>query len=107
MAQNQLKKIAHTWRVGASVPCRAVAFRGHGHCQLHLVGMAAENHPPDASLPTRWLTILKSQQWPDGRWRILTHRHRSNRMTSKSPPLRSGRCKSTGQKRSARITIWP
>src|SRR6185436_7390888 len=38
-----------------------------------LLGMAAENHPPDPATDAM-AYYLKAKQWPDGRWRILTHR---------------------------------
>lgn len=73
-AQNQLKRIAsylENWRErvlqGSGVPGDADTV------SYILVGMAAENHPPDAATDAM-AYYLKTQQWPDGRWRILTHR---------------------------------
>jgi squalene cyclase len=38
-----------------------------------LVGLAAQNYQPDAATDAL-ARFLKSQQWPDGGWRILAHR---------------------------------
>src|SRR5262245_41798544 len=73
-AQNQLKRIAtylEGWRErvlqGSGIPgdMDTVSYI--------LVGMAAENHPADATTDAM-AYYLKTKQWPDGRWRILTHR---------------------------------
>lgn len=73
-AQQQLRRIAsylENWRErvlqGSGVPGDADTI------SYILVGLAAENHPPDAATDAM-AYYLKTQQWPDGRWRILTHR---------------------------------
>ncbi len=73
-AQRQLKTIAtylEAWRdrvlQGSGIPGDSDTV------SYILVGMAAENHQPDAATDAM-AYYLKSQQWADGRWRILTHR---------------------------------
>jgi ankyrin repeat protein len=73
-AQNQLKKIGsylESWRErvlqGSGIPGDSDTV---GYI---LVGLAAENYPPDAATDAM-AYYLKTRQWQDGRWRILTHR---------------------------------
>lgn len=73
-AQNQVKKIAaylESWREralqGSGIPGDADTV------SYILLGLAAENHPPDPATDAM-AYYLKTKQWPDGRWRIITHR---------------------------------
>ena len=73
-AQKQLKAIAgylENWRErvlqGSGIPGDSDTV------SYILVGLAAENYPPNAATHAM-AHYLKTQQWSDGRWRILTHR---------------------------------
>jgi ankyrin repeat protein len=73
-ARGQLKRIAsylEGWREralqGSGIPGDADTV---GYI---LLGLAEEGYPPDAATDAM-AYYLESQQWPDGRWRILTHR---------------------------------
>ncbi len=73
-AQKQLKAIAaylESWRERA---LQGSGIPGDSDTVSYiLVGMAAEKYVPDASTDAM-ASYLRSQQWPDGRWRILSHR---------------------------------
>jgi ankyrin repeat protein len=79
IARGQVKKIAayiETWRErtlqGSGIPGES------GPISAILLGLAAENYPPDAATDAM-ARFVASQQWPDGRWRPFGHR----------PPLES------------------
>ncbi len=78
-ARKQLKTIASfidSWRERA---LQGVGIPGDSDTVSYiLIGMAAENYPPDAATDAL-ARYLKSRQLPDGRWWILAHR----------PPLES------------------
>ncbi len=79
LARRQLKTIASyidSWRERV---LQGVGIPGDSDTVSYiLVGMAAENYPPDAATDAL-ARYLKSRQLPDGRWWILGHR----------PPLES------------------
>jgi ankyrin repeat protein len=74
IARNQVKAIAsyiETWRERA---LQGVGIPGEAETMgAILVGLAAENYPPDAATEA-FARFLRSQQWPDGRWRVFSHR---------------------------------
>jgi ankyrin repeat protein len=74
IARNQVKAIAsyiETWRERA---LQGVGIPGESATMSSiLVGLAAENYPPDAATDA-FARFLESQQWPDGRWRVFAHR---------------------------------
>jgi ankyrin repeat protein len=74
MARDRVKAIAsyiETWRERA---LQGVGIPGEADTMSSiLVGLAAENHAPDAATDA-FARYLKSQQWPDGRWRVFAHR---------------------------------
>jgi ankyrin repeat protein len=79
IARNQVKAIGsyiETWREralqGVGVPGDAATM------SAILTGLAEENCPPDAATDA-FARFIKAQQWPDGRWRVFSHR----------PPLES------------------
>jgi ankyrin repeat protein len=74
MARNQVKRLGaylETWReralqgVGIPGDCDTVSYI--------LLGLAAENYAPDAATDAM-ARFLKSQQSPDGGWRVFAHR---------------------------------
>ena len=74
IARNQVKAIAsyvETWREralqGVGIPGEAATMGAI------LTGLAAENYPPDAATDA-FVRFLQSQQYPDGRWRVFSHR---------------------------------
>jgi ankyrin repeat protein len=74
IARNQVKAIRayiETWREralqGVGIPGDAATM------SAILVGLADENFPPDAATDA-FARFLQSQQWPDGRWRVFSHR---------------------------------
>jgi ankyrin repeat protein len=80
IARSQVKAIAsyiETWREralqGVGIPGEAASMG------TILEGLAAENYPRDAATDA-FARFLQSQQWPDGRWRVFSHR----------PPIESG-----------------
>jgi ankyrin repeat protein len=80
IARDQRKKVVayiENWREralqGVGIPGEA------GTSSYILMGLAAENYPPDAATDAL-ARYLESQQWADGRWRIFGHR----------PPISSG-----------------
>ena len=79
IARNQVKAIGsyiETWRERA---LQGVGIPGDaGTMSTILTGLAAENCPPNAATDA-FARFIKSQQWPDGRWRVFSHR----------PPLES------------------
>lgn len=57
---------------------RETVLQGNGLPEIAssiLVGLAAENHPPDVATDAM-AYFLKTQQWPDGRWRTFFLDHR-------------------------------
>jgi ankyrin repeat protein len=74
IARNQVRAIAsyiETWRERA---LQGVGIPGESDTVSYiLLGLAAENYPPDPATDAM-ARYLKSQQWPDGRWRMLGHR---------------------------------
>jgi hypothetical protein len=74
IAQRQLKGIAafiETWRERA---LQGVGIPGEADTISYvLIGMAAENHPPDAATDAL-ARFLESRQWSDGRWQSFSHR---------------------------------
>lgn len=79
IARGQMKKIAayvETWQErilqGVGIPGES------GTMSNILLGLAAEDYPPDAATDAM-ARYIASQQWPDGRWRPFGHR----------PPLES------------------
>jgi hypothetical protein len=79
IASNQLKAIRsyiENWRERA---LQGVGIPGDsGTMGAILDGLAAEKLPPDAATDA-FARFILSQQWPDGRWRVFSHR----------PPLES------------------
>lgn len=74
IARNQVKAIAsyiENWREralqGAGIPGEAASMGAI------LAGLADENYPPDAATDA-FVRFLHSQQYPDGRWRVFSHR---------------------------------
>jgi len=74
IARNQLKAIGaflETWREralqGVGIPGEA------GTLSYILLGLAAENYPPDAATDAM-VRFMLSRQWPDGRWRVFAYR---------------------------------
>jgi ankyrin repeat protein len=74
IARNQVKAIAayiETWRERA---LQGVGIPGEADTMSAiLVGLAAENYQPDAATDA-FARFLLSQQWPDGRWIVFSHR---------------------------------
>lgn len=74
IARNQLKAIGaylETWRERA---LQGVGIGGEtATISYILMGLAAENYPPDAATDAM-ARFLQSQQWSDGRWRVFAHR---------------------------------
>jgi ankyrin repeat protein len=74
MARNQLKKIGayvETWHERA---LQGVGIPGEsGTMSNILLGLAAENYPPDAGTDA-FARFILSQQRPDGRWQVFAHR---------------------------------
>jgi ankyrin repeat protein len=74
IARNQVRAIGsyiETWRERA---LQGVGIPGDaGTMSAILAGLAAENSPPDAATDA-FARFIKSQQWPDGRWRVFSHR---------------------------------
>jgi ankyrin repeat protein len=79
IARHQLKQIGssiETWRERA---LQGVGLPGEaGTISYILLGLAAENYPPDAATDAM-ARFMQSRQWPDGRWRVFSYR----------PPLES------------------
>lgn len=79
IAQQQLRTISNyldTWRERA---LQGVGIPGDADTVSYIMlGLAAENHPPDAATDAQ-ARLLKREQTPSGNWRILAHR----------PPLES------------------
>lgn len=74
IARKQVKAIAsyiERWREralqGVGIPGEAATMGAI------LAGLAHENYPPDAATDA-FARFLQSQQWPDGRWRVFSHR---------------------------------
>ena len=74
IASQQLKKIAayiETWRESA---LRGIGIPGAQDTVSYiLIGMGAENHPPDAATDAL-AHYLRARQLSDGRWRVQAHR---------------------------------
>jgi len=74
IAHRQVKAIAsyiENWRERA---LQGVGIPGDsGTMGAILGGLAEQNYPPDASTDA-FARFLYSQQWPDGRWRVFSHR---------------------------------
>lgn len=74
VAKGQVKKIAafiETWRERA---LQGVGIPGDSDTVGYiLLGLAAENHPPDEATDAM-ARFVKGQQYPDGGWRIFAHR---------------------------------
>lgn len=87
VARNQVKAIAsyiETWRERA---LQGVGIPGDsGTMAAILAGLAAENYPPDPATDA-FARFLQSQQWPDGQWRVFSHR----------PPIESSEIPVTAQ----------
>ena len=79
IARKQVKAIAayiQTWRERA---LQGVGIPGDSATMGSiLAGLAAENYPPDTATDA-FARFIQAQQWPDGRWRVFSHR----------PPLES------------------
>jgi ankyrin repeat protein len=73
-AREQTKKIAayiEKWRERA---LQGVGIGGESNTLSYmLLGLAAENYPPDAATDA-FARFVAAQQWPDGRWRAFAHR---------------------------------
>jgi ankyrin repeat protein len=79
IARGQVKKIAAYLEVWRERVLQGVGIAGEsGPMAAILLGLAAENHPADATTDAM-VRYIASQQWPDGRWRPFGHR----------PPLES------------------
>jgi hypothetical protein len=74
IARTQVKAIGaylETWRERA---LQGVGIPGEADTLGYiLLGLAAENYPPDATTDAMTRFML-SRQWPDGRWRVFAHR---------------------------------
>jgi ankyrin repeat protein len=74
IAAHQVKSIAtylESWRERA---LQGVGIPGDSDTVSYiLLGLAAEKHPADEATDAM-ARYLKTQQWPDGNWRILAHR---------------------------------
>ncbi len=74
VAKDQVKKIAaffETWRERA---LQGVGIPGDSDTVGYiLLGLAAEDHPPDEATDAM-ARFVKGQQYPDGGWRIFAHR---------------------------------
>jgi hypothetical protein len=79
IARSQLKAIGsyiETWRERA---LQGVGIPGESATMSYiLLGLAAENYPPDAATDAM-ARFMQSRQWPDGHWRLISYR----------PPLES------------------
>jgi hypothetical protein len=79
IARGQVKKIAAYIEVWRERVLQGVGIAGEsGPMAAILIGLAAENHPADATTDAM-VRYIAAQQWRDGRWRPFGHR----------PPLES------------------
>lgn len=74
IARNQVKAIASYIETRRERALQGVGIPGEAASMgAILAGLAAENYAPDAATDA-FARFLQSQQWPDGRWRVFSHR---------------------------------